>query len=171
MRTIGLMGWREENLSYTGNLAPGRPGPKTTRGHNCTLSPPSLPGASPAPAGGLPGQTRRPKKRPRRPKILPRGVQEGSKRAHEHSKRPQHSPRPFQDGLRWPPDGPRRPRDAPRGLQEAPPDGSKRQISLVFQWFLNVFLVLTSSGPERPKTAQECPNIVPRQPKRPPKGP
>ena len=62
-------------LSYTGNLAPGPPGPQPTRGHNCLEIAPSHPGPSPGPAGGLPGQTRRPKKRPRRPMILPRGVQ------------------------------------------------------------------------------------------------
>ena len=59
------------------------------------------------------------------------------------------------------------PETLPRGFQE----GSKRQISLIFQWFLNVFWVLTFSGRERSKTAQEAPNIVPRQPKRPPKAP
>ena len=54
----------------------------------------------------------------------------------------------------------------PRGL----PEGSKKQISLIFQLFLKVFWVLPFSGRQRSKTAEEAPNIVPRQPERPPEG-
>ena len=78
---------------------------------------------------------------PRGAQDGPRGVEDGSKRAQERSKRPQDRPRAFQDGLRWPQKGPRGPRDSPTGLQKASQEGSKRQKSLIFQWFFNVFLI------------------------------
>ena len=164
---------RGRNLSYTGNLAPGPPGPQHTRGHNYTLSPPSLPGASPAPAGGLrrlPGQTRRPKKRPRRPKILPRGVQEGSKRAYERSKRPQDSSKPFQDGFRWSQDDPRGPGALPEAFMRLPkraPKANFNCFSLMFEEFsgFHLFGARTAQNGSigstyRPKTAQEAPQKV-----------
>ena len=98
-----------------------------------------------------------------------RGLQDDSKTAQERSKRLQDRPRLFQDGLRWPQDGPRWPRDGPRGPQEDPREGLRRPNILFFIWFLHVFRVLGFSGQERPKTAQEVPNIVPRRPKRPPR--
>ena len=97
-------------------------------------------------------------------KFSARGVQEGSKTAQERPKRPQDRPRPFQDGLRWLQDGPRGPRDGSRGFQEDIREGFRRLTTLIFLRFLKVFWVLCFSGQERPKTAQEFPNIVPRLP-------
>ena len=140
------------------------------RGTKITLSPPSLPGASPGPAGGFPGETRRPKKRPRRPKILPRGVQEGSKRAYERSKRPQDSPKPFQDGFRWSQDDPRGPGALPEAFMRLPkraPQANFNGFSMMFEEFSgsHLFGARTAQNGSigstyRPKTAQEAPQKV-----------
>ena len=61
----------------------------------------------------------------------------------------------------------RGPETLPGGLQE----GSKRQISLVFQLFLEVFRVLTFSSPERPKSAQGFQTPSQYSPRGPLKGP
>ena len=123
---------------------------------------------------GVPGRKVPRPVRPRHgfpPGRRPRGPPKSPKKGQEAPKRP---PRWYTRGPRCHKIAPRRPRwppDAPRGLQEHSQEGPKRHNSLIFIRFWKDFCVSTFSPSRRPKTAQEAPNIAPRGPKRPPRGP
>ena len=117
------------------------------------------------------------------PEILPGGPKTGEeapKRPPRLSKRVPNRRQIATRRPRWSLDGLSGLQDAPRGLQEASQEPPKKQKSLLFHWYLKVFVCFRvigfptlqggSRGPQDvPETAQEAPVTALRRPKRAPR--